>query len=379
LTFLGMILRILFQLNTGKKMKDKLQLTTPGNLAEVTSLVSEISALIEAAKHRVAVSVNAELTLLNWQIGNSINLFVLKGKRAAYGKQILSTVSKELTVLYGYGFSVSLLSRMLNFADLFPDKKKVATLSKELNWSHFVELISIKDDLKREFYLQICRMERWGVRTLRKKLDSQLYERTAISKKPEKLIKEELELMKKDNVLTPNLVFRDPYILDFLDLKETYSEKDIESAILIEIQKFIIELGTDFAFLARQKRITIDQEDFYIDLLFYHRKLKCLVAIDLKLDKFKAAYKGQMELYLRWLEKYEMQPDEQLPMGLILCAEKSHERIELLQLDKGNIRVAQYLTELPPKKLLQAKLQEAISRARNLFEYNRVQQDEEII
>jgi predicted nuclease of restriction endonuclease-like (RecB) superfamily len=222
-------------------------------------------------------------------------------------------------------------------------------------------------------------MERWGVRTLRKKLDSQLYERTAISKKPEKLIKEELELMKKDNVLTPNLVFRDPYILDFLDLKETYSEKDIESAILIEIQKFIIELGTDFAFLARQKRITIDQEDFYIDLLFYHRKLKCLVAIDLKLDKFKAAYKGQMELYLRWLEKYEMQPDEQLPMGLILCAEKSHERIELLQLDKGNIRVAQYLTELPPKKLLQAKLQEAISRARNLFEYNRVQQDEEII
>jgi predicted nuclease of restriction endonuclease-like (RecB) superfamily len=360
-------------------MKDKLQLTTPGNLAEVTSLVSEIGALIEAAKHRVAVSVNAELTLLNWQIGNSINLFVLKGKRAAYGKQILSTVSKELTVLYGYGFSVSLLSRMLNFADLFPDKKKVATLSQELNWSHFVELISIKDDLKREFYLQICRMERWGVRTLRKKLDSQLYERTAISKKPEKLIKEELELMKKDNVLTPNRVFRDPYILDFLDLKETYSEKDIESAILIEIQKFIIELGTDFAFLARQKRITIDQEDFYIDLLFYHRKLKCLVAIDLKLDKFKAAYKGQMELYLRWLEKYEMQPDEQLPMGLILCAEKSHERIELLQLDKGNIRVAQYLTELPPKKLLQAKLQEAISRARNLFEYNRVQQDEEII
>jgi predicted nuclease of restriction endonuclease-like (RecB) superfamily len=260
--------------------------------------------------------------------------------------------------------------------ELFPEREIVATLSQELSWSHFVELITIRDGLKRDFYIQVCRMERWGVRTLRGKIDSQLFERTAISKKPEKLVHREIEALKQKNILTPDLVFRDPYILDFLNLKEIYSEKDLESAILIEIQKFIIELGTDFAFLARQKRITIDQEDFYIDLLFYHRRLKCLVAIDLKLGRFKAAYKGQMELYLRWLEKYEMQEDENTPIGLILCAEHSHERIELLQMDRGNIRVAQYLTELPPKKLLQAKLQEAITHARKLFENTLLNEEE---
>ncbi len=153
-------------------------------------------------------------------------------------------------------------------------------------------------------------------------------------------------------------------MLDFLGLSDSYSEKDLESAILAELQRFIIEIGSDFAFMARQKRITIDQRDYYIDLLFYHRRLKCLVAIDLKIGEFEAAYKGQMELYLRYLEKHEQLAGENTPIGLILCTGKNHEHVELLQLDKSNIRVADYLTLLPSKELLEAKLHRSIEIAR---------------
>ena len=192
-----------------------------------------------------------------------------------------------------------------------------------------------------------------------------LYERTAISKKPEQTIINDLELLKNEQQLSPDLVFRDPYFLDFLGLRDTYSEKDLEASILVELQKFIIELGSDFAFMARQKRITIDNDDYYIDLLFYHRRLKCLVVIDLKLGKFEAAYKGQMELYLRWLEKHEGIEGENLPIGLILCASKNQEHIELLQLEKSNIKVAEYLTQLPDMKLLEQRLHQAIEMAKN--------------
>ena len=164
--------------------------------------------------------------------------------------------------------------------------------------------------------------------------------------------------------MSPDLVFRDPYFLDFLSLKNHYSEKDLESAILAELQDFIVELGSDFAFMARQKRITIDNDDYYIDLLFYHRRLRCLVVIELKIGKFTAADKGQVELYLRWLEKNEMQQGENPPIGLILCTHKNEEHVELLQLDKSNIRVADYLTELPAKKILEDKLHQSIERAK---------------
>ena len=193
-----------------------------------------------------------------------------------------------------------------------------------------------------------------------------LYERTAISKKPELTIVNELELLKNDKKMTPDLAFRDPYFLDFLGLHDSYSEKDLESAILANLQRFITEMGTEFAFLARQKRIIIDNEDFYIDLLFFHRGLKCLIAIDLKLDKFKAAYKGNMELYLRWLEHNEQLEGENKPIGLILCSEKSSEQINYLMLDNDeHIKVAEYLTVLPNKKILEQKLQKAIELAEN--------------
>ena len=182
---------------------------------------------------------------------------------------------------------------------------------------------------------------------MQERINSLLYERTAISKKPEDTIRQDLDLLRNQGQLSPDLTFRDPYVLDFLGLSDSYSEKDLESAILAELQRFIIELGSDFAFMARQKRVNIDQRDYYIDLLFYHRRLKCLVAIDLKIGEFEAAYKGQMELYLRYLEKHEQLEGENTPIGLILCTGKNHEHIELLQLDKSNIRVADYLTLLP--------------------------------
>lgn len=202
-------------------------------------------------------------------------------------------------------------------------------------------------------------------------MDSMLYERTAISKKPDRVIRQELNKLNETDILSPDLVFRDPYILNFLGLRDVYSEKNLEDAILRELEKFILELGQGFTFIERQKRMIIDNEDFNLDLLFFHRKLKRMIAIDLKLGKFKASYKGKMELYLRYLEKYEKQPSEKSPLGLILCAEGNKEQIELLQLDKSGIKVAEYLTELPDKKLLQQKLHKAIEVSKKRLEIDR--------
>jgi predicted nuclease of restriction endonuclease-like (RecB) superfamily len=326
-------------------------------------LLEDLRGLIQQTRAGVAQAVNSALVLLYWQIGHRIRTEVLKEQRAGYGAEILSTLSKELTADFGKGYSWPNLSRMVRFAEVFPDREVVASLSRQLGWSHVVEIIPLEDDLKREFYAEICRVEGWSVRTLRAKLKGMLFERTALSRKPAELAKQELAALRDEDRLTPDLVFRDPYFLDFLGLTDTYSEKDLEAAILRDLQQFILELGSGFAFIDRQKRIVIDSEDFYIDLLFYHRRLRRLLAIDLKIGRFAAADKGQMELYLRWLERHEMQPGEEAPLGLIMCADKSQEQVELLQLDKSGIRVASYLTDLPPRPLLQKKLHEAVRLA----------------
>ena len=324
----------------------------------------DVRALIEAARVQVAHTVNSGLAALYWRIGQRIQQDVLRGSRADYGKQIFATLSRKLMREYGKGFNASALSRMVQFAERFADFKIVATLSRQFGWSHFVELVAIQDQLKRDFYGEMCRIERWSVRALRAKIAGRLYERTALAKKPEAVIQRDLQLLRDEDRLTPDLVFRDPYFLDFLGLADTYSEKDLEAAILRELEKFLLELGGDFAFLDRQKRITVDGDDFYLDLLFYHRRLHRLVAIDLKLDKFTPADKGQMEFYLRWLAKHEQQAGEDSPIGLILCASKSSRQIELLELEKSGIRVAEYLTELPSRELLDQKLLQAIRLAR---------------
>ena len=344
------------------------QITSTGSKPLSGDLIGDIRRLIETAKHNVAVTVNAGLTILYWQIGSRIRQDILEEKRADYGKEIVATLSQELTKEYGNGFSYSALTRMVRFAEIFPDTQIVATLSRQLSWSHFKEILPLKKPFQRDFYAEMCRVERWSVRTLRKKIDGMLYERTAISKKSEELVEKELATLRKEDILTPDLVFRDPYFLDFLGLKDTFSEKDLESAILREMESFILELGAGFSFVARQKRITVDGEDYYLDLLFFHRKLKRLIVIELKLGKFKAAYKGQMELYLRWLEKYEKEPEEETPLGLILCAGKSSEQIELLELDKSGIKVAEYMTELPKRELLEQKLHKAVELARKRLE-----------
>lgn len=337
------------------------------------NLLSDLRRMIAEARQDTARSVNSALVMLYWKVGQRIRKDLLKEKRADYGEKIVPTVSAQLVEEFGNGFSPPNLSRMIHLTEAFPDLEILSTLSKELGWSHFVEILPLKDDLQRDFYAEMSRMERWSVRTLRQKIAGMLYERTALSKKPDKVIRKELSDLRERDKLTPDLIFRDPYLLNFLGLKDTYGEKDLEAAILREMENFILELGVGFSFVARQKRMTVGDDDFYLDLLFYHRKLRRLVAIELKLDKFKAEYKGQMELYLRWLEKYEQQAGEFPPLGLILCASKSEEQIELLQLGKTGIRVSAYWTELPPRDLLQKKLHEAIVSARARLEQSKQQ------
>jgi predicted nuclease of restriction endonuclease-like (RecB) superfamily len=341
---------------------------TPSRAAPVRppsdSLLRDIRGLIEQARQQVARTVNSAMVGLYWSIGKRIREDVLHEKRAGYGEEIVATLSQQLAVEYGRGFDRRNLFYMIRFAELFPDGQIVNALRSQLSWTHFRELLSIDDQLKREFYAEMCRIERWSTRTLRQKIDRMLFERTAVSRKPDELIRADLDALREEDRLTPDLVFRDPYFLDFLGLTGSYSKKDVEQAILRELEAFILELGTDFAFIARQKRITVDDEDYYLDLLFYHRKLRRLVAIDLKIGKFRAADKGQMELYLRWLEENEVEPGEEPPLGLVLCAGKTEGHVRLLRLEESRIRAAQYFTELPPQEVLEKKLREAVYLAR---------------
>jgi predicted nuclease of restriction endonuclease-like (RecB) superfamily len=347
-----------------KKSRKKAGLVSSG-------LLKDVRTLIDNARESVASAVNTGLVGSYWQIGKRLRREVLKEQRAGYGERIVSALGRQLSLEYGPGFSEKNLWHMVRFAESFSNPQIVYALSRQLGWTHFRSLIYLKDPLQRDFYAEMCRIEKWSTRTLDNKIQAMLFERTAISKKPEKLVRRELAALRKEDQITPDMVFRDPYFLNFLNLADTYSEKDIESAILREMEKFILELGVGFSFLARQKRITIDEVDYYLDLLFFHRKLKRLVAIDLKLGRFQASDKGQMELYLRWLDRHEREEGENSPLGLILCAGKSDEHIEFLQLAKSGIRVAEYITELPAREILTEKLHKAIKLARQRLPENR--------
>jgi predicted nuclease of restriction endonuclease-like (RecB) superfamily len=243
------------------------------------------------------------------------------------------------------------------------DEAIVATLSQQLNWSHFQILLPIRDPLAREFYAEMCRIERSDIRTFREKIGSMLFQRTALSRVPKAAISSAIANL-RDGRITPEVVFRDPYLLDSLGLKGAFSERDLENAILREIEGVLLEFGTGFAFVARQKRMSVGEDDFHLDLLFYHRHLQRLIAVELKLESFQPAHVGQMEFYLRWLDTHERAPNEGSPIGLILCASANAEQVELLQLDAKSIRVSEYLTELPPMRLLQTRLHQAIAHAK---------------
>lgn len=331
-------------------------------------LITDLKELVDKTKSQVAVQVNSAMVVLYWKIGQRINEDVLGNKRAEYGKEVILQISHQLTVEFGNSFSEKNIRKMMQFASVFDDFEIVASAMRQLSWTHFLLLIPISQDTKRNFYLEVCKIENWSVRTLKEKINSLLFERTAISKKPEQIINKELKNWSENNILNPDLVFKDPYFLDFLELKDTFSEKDLEESIIVELQKFISELGSDFAFLSRQKRITIDNRDYYMDLLFYHRTLKSLVVIELKLGEFEASHKGQMELYLSYLNKYEKVEGENPPIGLILCSGKNSEHIELMNLEGDNIKIAEYLLILPSEKILLEKLNRSIEIARNKFE-----------
>ncbi|GHY40804.1 DUF1016 domain-containing protein [Vibrio cholerae] len=334
------------------------------NLNNLLPLSQEVAALIRTAKQRAAAAINNEITLLYWQVGNRIRQEVLGGERADYGKQVIATLATELTAQYGKGWSKRNLAQMVKFAEVFTDAHIVQTLSAQLSWSHFVILCAIDDPLKRDFYTSMAMQERWSTRTLDERIGALLFERTAISKKPDETIVAELTELRVSGQYNKNLLLKDPYILDFLELNDRYLEKDLEDAILRDIEQFLLELGAGFTFVARQKRIQIDNDDFYIDLVFYNRKLKRLVAIDLKLEKFKHSHKSQMELYLSWLKKYETEEGENPPLGIILCSSKKQEQIELLEMEGSDIHVAEYLTRLIDVELLEQKLQHSIANAK---------------
>jgi len=261
---------------------------------ENQDLLHEVVSLIETTKVKVVSHANSSLTVLFWHIGKRLLEDKLQNTRAEYGKQIVVTLSRELVERFGRNYEEKNLRRMIQFTEAFPDIENVVTLSRHLSWSHFLVLIPIKNPEARNYYSKLTFEGLFGVRELRKQIEKKSFERT-----------ENANIQLHENTEIEKGIFKDPYLLDFLELKDGYLENELESAILKELELFILELGIGFSFVERQKRMIIDGEDFNLDLLFYHRKLKRLVAIELKLGKFKAKYKGQMELYLKWLDKYE--------------------------------------------------------------------------
>lgn len=269
-----------------------MSLLTAKENSDVTSidLLSDIRNLIDTSKNRIARSVNAEMTLLYWHIGARIQSDILNFERAEYGEKIFKTLSDALKIEYGSGFSRRNLRYMAQFYNSFPKIEIVQTLSAQLSWSHFIELVAVPNTQAREFYTYMSIQSHWSVRQLHSNIHKMLFERTEVSKQSIDLVQKDIEIHKKEGELPLNFILKDPYILDFLNLPQEYYENDLESAILKEIEKFLLELGTGFSFVARQKRITIDNEHFYIDLLLYNRKIKRLVALELKTGQIGRAH-----------------------------------------------------------------------------------------
>jgi len=320
-------------------------------------LFAELSALIEQSRQKVESYANSTMVGVFWHVGKRINEHILQNKRAEYGKQIVAIVSAQLEQAHGHNFTEKNVRRMMQFADQFQDFEIVVPLARQLSWSHFLIILPLKNFEAKLFYAQLAITENLGKRDFRKRINEKTFERTALA-----------NTQLEENSIIPFNTFKDPYLLNFLRLNDGYPEKDLENAILRELEHFIMEIGKGFAFIERQKRMIIDGEDFTLDLLFYHRTLKRLVAIELKLGKFQAKHKGQMELYLKWLNRYERKEGEEMPIGLILCAETSREQVELLEMHKDGIMVAEYWTELPPKKELERYLHLALIEAKERLE-----------
>ena len=308
-------------------------------------LFSSISGLIEQARARTAIAVNSELVMLYWHIGRRIRQDVLGGERAPYGQDIIKRLAARLTREYGRGYSWRHLFRMVKFAGLYPDPEILPTLSAKLGWSHIAELLLLSDRDEHDFYAAQAARERWSVRTLRERIASGLYKRTITGEASAGQVTATDPGSRAPDHTGPNILFRDPYVLDFLGLPAKHTESQLENAILDEIQRFLLELGVGFAFVERQKRMTVDGRDFRLDLLLYHITERSYVAVELKTRPLDPGDYGQMLLYLRWLEAHQRHPGDSAPVGLILCTDKGAEQVKLLGLDSGEIRAARYLTQ----------------------------------
>ena len=331
-----------------------------------SSYFQQISDMIAEARSRAEVAVNSELVLLYWNVGKIIKTQILEGSKPEYGKSVIENLSQELVAEYGRSYNQRNLFHMVKFYEVFNDEQILNSLRTKLSWTHFRKLITLKDPTKIDFYATLAINERWSVRELDGRIGNMLYERTALSKRPEVTIADDLQKLRDEKIMTTDIALRDPYVLDFLCLKDNFDEKDFETAIIVEMERFILEMGRDFTFVGRQVRLSFDSVDYYIDLLLFHRKLKCLVVIELKLEKFKPEHKGQVELYLNYLEKHDMNEGENPPIGIILCTSKEAEIVELMKLDEARIHVAEVIT-----KQLADKLPRAISNAKALLEQRR--------
>jgi len=338
-----------------KKKEPKLLTDAPQ--IDENSLFLNVSYIIEQRRSLAYSYANLEIVQMYWEIGRFINTSILENRRAAYGKQIFSTLSRKLAEKYGKSFERENLYRMTQFAELFPEIKIVSSLAGKLSWSHFCELIRLESEEARLYYATDAASRHLGIRDLRKQISRKAYERQEIANS---------QLSEESTV--PFNMFKDPYLLDTLGLKENFLEADLEKAILTELESFILEFGHGFTFVERQKRMTMDGDDFRLDLLFYHRVLKRLVAIELKLEKFRPEFKGQMEFYLKWLNRYERQADEKEPIGLILCPHANRGQLELLEMDKSGIAVAEFWTVMPPKREFERKINEIMQEAKERLE-----------
>ncbi|HYO50468.1 MAG TPA: PDDEXK nuclease domain-containing protein [Chloroflexia bacterium] len=307
-------------------------------------LLNDLRVIIELGRGRAAAAVNSEIVATYWCIGERIVQEEQDGAgRASYGEQLMSRLGKTLSLEYGRGFAESSLRNMRQFYLTYPNR---AALRSELAWTHYRTLMRLSDPGQRDFYGRLSITGRWSSRELERQIASMLYERAGLSRKPQELAD---MLPDKGNALSPHdSTFRDPYILDFLGLQDAYSERDLETALVRNIERFLLALGSDFCFVGRQRRLTIGGEDYYIDLVFYHRGLRCLVLVDLKIGPFSPADAAQMKLYLNWTRLHDKREGESDPIGLILCGSKNEQVVELLLSDPDNslskrIRVSQYL------------------------------------
>ena len=333
------------------------EIGTTNGVVNESKLFEYVTAIIETRKNRASATANHETTMMFWDVGRLISAVVLDHKRATYGKKILSELATKLTAKYGRNFAERNIYRMIQFSQQFTNFEILSTLSTKLSWSHFIELLPLKTYEAQLYYATDVSYYGYGVRELRRQISRKAYERREIA-----------NANITDENLMPFNIFKDPYLLDMYGLKDNHLEADLENAILADIESFILEFGQGFTFAGRKKRMIIDGEDIILDLLFYNRLLRRLVAVELKLGRFKAQDMGQMLLYLKWLDRHERLPHEESPIGIILCATANREKIELLEMDKAGIAVAEYWTHLPPKAEFATKIREIMEEAKERLE-----------